>query len=56
MKNNVNIFEEFMNYTVTELEELLNQAKNREEELFYQRILALKLGLAQEDVVGAKLL
>jgi len=50
------LFQEFTSYTITELEELLNQAISREENLFYQRLLALKLGLAQEKVVGNELL
>ena len=50
------MFEEFLQYTITELEELLNSAANREESLFYQRLLALKMGLAQEKVVGMELL
>ena len=51
-----NIFQEFAHYTVTELENFLDAAANREERLFYQRLLALKLGLAQEKVVGKELL
>ena len=51
-----NIFHEFLQYTITELEDLLDKASNREERLFYQRLLALKLGLAQEKVVGKELL
>ena len=51
-----NMFEEFLQYTITELEELLNAATDREESLFYQRLLALKMGLAQEKVVGMELL
>jgi len=47
---------EFLQYTISELEELLNAATSREETLFYQRLLALKLGLAQEKVVGQELL
>ena len=56
METNINIFEEFLKHTISELEELLNKAKNREESLFYQRILSLKLALAQEEVVGEELL
>ena len=51
-----NIFQEFAHYTVAELESLLDAANNREESLFYQRLLSLKLGLAQEKVVGKELL
>jgi len=51
-----NIFQAFLQYTITELEEFLNAATNREEILFYQRLLALKMGLAQEKVVGMELL
>ena len=51
-----NMFHEFLQCTITELEDLLDKASNREESLFYQRLLALKLGLAQEKVVGKELL
>jgi len=50
------MFQEFSNRTITELEELLNASITREEVLFYQRLLALKLGLAQEKVIGQELL
>ena len=50
------MYYEFLQYTISELEELLNAATSREETLFYQRLLALKLGLAQEKVVGQELL
>jgi len=50
------MYQDFVAHTITELEEFLNQAANREESLFYQRLLALKLGLAQEKVVGKELL
>ena len=51
-----NMYHEFLQHTISELEELLNSAISREETLFYQRLLALKLGLAQEKVVGQELL
>ena len=51
-----NIFQEFARFTVTELENFLDAATNREESLFYQRLLALKLGFAQEKIVGKELL
>ena len=51
-----NIFQEFMHYSAAELENLLDAATDREESLFYQRLLALKLGFAQEKVVGKELL
>ena len=50
------LFQEFVAHSITELEELLDKAESREESLFYQRLLALKLGLAQEKVVGIELL
>jgi len=50
------MFHEFLQCTITELEEFLNTATTREEVLFYQRLLALKMGLAQEKVVGKELL
>ena len=50
------LFNDFLSHTITELETLLNQATHREENLFYQRLLALKLGLAQEKIVGKELL
>ena len=56
MSNDTNLFVEFLELTISELEELLNKAANREETLFYQRLLALKMGLAQEKVVGKRLL
>ena len=56
MNKTTSLFKEFANHTISELEELLNEASNREESLFYQRVLALKLGLEQEKVVGKKLL
>ena len=51
-----NIYHEFLQYTISELEDLLYAATSREETLFYQRLLTLKLGLAQEKVVGHELL
>jgi hypothetical protein len=45
-----------MSYTVGEIKELLTKATKREEILFYQRLLSLKLSLAQEKVVGKELL
>lgn len=56
MENNINIFEEFLSLSISDLEQLLNQAKNRQESLFYQRMLSLKMGLAQEEIVGEELL
>ena len=50
------LFQAFAAHTITELEDLLYHAASREESLFYQRLLALKLGLAQEKVVGMELL
>ena len=50
------MFQEFVSHTVVEIKELLAKATTREEILFYQRILSLKLGLAQEKVVGKELL
>lgn len=56
MAENSNLFNNFANHTISELEELLNKSTNREEGIFYQRLLALKLGFAQEKVVGKELL
>jgi hypothetical protein len=50
------MFQAFISYSVTELKELLAKAADRDEVLFYQRLIALKLGLAQEKVVGRELL
>jgi len=50
------MFKEFSTQTVIELKELLAKATTREENLFYQRLLSLKLSLAQEKVVGKELL
>jgi predicted mannosyl-3-phosphoglycerate phosphatase (HAD superfamily) len=51
-----NMFEKFNELTITELENCLCNSKTRDEVLFYQKLLALKLGLAQEKVVGRELL
>jgi hypothetical protein len=56
MNKKANLFQEFLNYTVLELLELLSKATEREETLFYQRLLVLKMGLSQEKVVGKELL
>jgi len=50
------LFQSFISYSITELKELLANASERDEVLFYQRLISLKLGLAQEKVVGAELL
>ena len=50
------LFQSFISYSITELKELLTNASERDEVLFYQRMIALKLGLAQEKVVGEELL
>ena len=50
------MYQIFYSYSITELKELLAKATKRDEILFYQRLLALKLGLAQEQVVGKELL
>ena len=50
------LFQSFVSYSITELKELLTNASERDEVLFYQRMIALKLGLAQEKVVGEELL
>ena len=50
------LFQSFVTYSITELKELLTNASERDEVLFYQRMIALKLGLAQEKVVGVELL
>ena len=55
-KRHVDMYDEFLQYTITELEDLLYAAQNREESLFYQQLLSLKMGLAQEKVVGMELL
>jgi len=55
-ENNQTMFHEFVSHSVSELKELLAKAATREEMLFYQRLLSLKLGLAQEQVVGKELL
>ena len=56
MTKNRNLFHEFAQYSISEIEEMLRNAADREEMLFYQRLLALKMGLAQEKVVGKELL
>ena len=55
-ENNQTMFQTFISHSIAELKELLANATCREEMLFYQRLLALKLGLAQEKVVGKELL
>jgi len=50
------LFQSFLSCSITELKELLANASERDEMLFYQRMIALKLGLAQEKVVGEELL
>jgi hypothetical protein len=50
------MFKDFLSYSIGELNKLLAEAKTREEILFYQRLISLKLGLAQEKVVGKELL
>jgi hypothetical protein len=51
-----NLFQLFLSCTTLEIKEHLVHATDREEILFYQRLLSLKLGLAQEKVVGMELL
>jgi len=55
-ENKQTLFQSFVSYSITELKELLTNASERDEVLFYQRLISLKLGLAQEKVVGAELL
>jgi len=55
-QNKQTIFQTFASYSITELKELFAKAADRDEMLFYQRLIALKLGLAQEKVVGKELL
>jgi len=55
-ENKQTMFQIFVSYSITELKELLADATDREEILFYQRLISLKLGLAQERVVGKELL
>jgi len=55
-ENKQTLFQSFISYSITELKELLANASERDEVLFYQRLISLKLGLAQEKVVGVELL
>jgi len=55
-ENKQTLFQSFISYSIAELKELLAKASERDEVLFYQRMIALKLGLAQEKVVGQELL
>jgi len=55
-ENNQTLFQSFISCSITELKDLLAKASERDEMLFYQRLISLKLGLAQEKVVGAELL
>ena len=56
VENKPTMFQIFMSYSISELKKLMAEAVDREEILFYQRLLSLKLGLAQEQVVGRELL
>ena len=56
MENKINIYTEFENLTITEMKALMLEAKSRAERLLYQRMLSLKMGLAQEKVLGEELL
>ena len=56
MNETSDLYKEFLKYNILELENLLNKAVNREEILFYHRVLALKMGLEQEKIVGKQLL
>ena len=56
IKNKQTIYQIFMSYSISELKKLMAEAVDREEILFYQRLVSLKLGLAQEQVVGRELL
>ena len=55
-ENKQTLFQSFISYSINELKELLSNASERDEVLFYQRLISLKLGLAQEKVVGEELL
>jgi len=50
------MYQTFISCSIAELKEMLTKATVRDEVLFYQRLIALKLGLAQEKVVGKELL
>jgi len=50
------MYDKFVSHTISEIKELLAKATSRDEMLFYQRLLSLKLGLAQEKVIGKELL
>ena len=49
------LFETFNEMTITELKERLLAATERAERIFLTRVLDVKLGLAQEIVVGEEL-
>lgn len=53
---NKSLFEYFKEYRITELQDLIYNSENREEKIFYNRVLNFKLGVEQEKVVGKKLL
>lgn len=50
------LFHKFNQYTITQLQTLVSSAKTREEKLFYNQLLSLKMGLEQEKIVGKQLL
>ena len=54
--NEKSLFEGFSEITIAELEKKISASKSREETIFYRNMLNLKLQLAQEKIVGERLL
>lgn len=55
-KEDNTLFEYFNRYSISELHDLIYTAETREEKIFYNRLLNLKMTFAQEKVVGRELL
>lgn len=53
---NKSLFEYFKEYRITELQDLIYSSEDREEKIFYNRVLNFKLGVEQEKAIGKKLL
>jgi hypothetical protein len=49
-------FSLFNDLSITELEDEIVKSESREEKLLFSKILDVKIGLAQEKVVGKELL
>lgn len=50
-KDNVNLYDQFLNYSYSELKELFNEAKTKEEQDFYMSMADLVLQREQRRVI-----